>query len=333
VRTNSRVERVRFDGRRAVGVTVEGPSGRRDIDARGEVILCAGALETPKLLMLSGIGLPSILRAHDIPVVQDLAVGNNLHDHPNAILFYRGDQPTDATWAQLYGFYRANPRADLPAGAADTCYVFYTARSSFREAAQRLAPAMLLPEQLYQNPALRRGVRALLAGALHTPPADWLVERLWGIVVILGKPESRGTVRLRSRNAADPPSVDPAYLSSPDDLETLVRGVRLVQGIAAAPPLRRWGNAAVSLRPRASRPAIERFIRNNLMTTYHFAGTCRMGTDPKAVVDPDLKVRGVDGLRVADAAVMPVSPVSALNAPSMMIGYRAADLVRAGAQS
>jgi choline dehydrogenase len=139
-------------------------------------------------------------------------------------------------------------------------------------------------------------------------------------------------VRIASADPEAPSIVDPAYFADPEDLETMVRGVALARRIAGAEPLRRWGSRA--LMPGAgvrSDRRIARFIRKNAMTTYHFASTCRMGTDADAVVDPTLRVRGVAGLRVADASVMPEVLVSALNAPSMMIGWRAAQLIRDGA--
>ncbi len=154
------------------------------------------------------------------------------------------------------------------------------------------------------------------------------VERVYGIVVILGKPKSRGTVRLASRDVREVALIDPGYLSDPQDLETLLAGVRRARRIASTPALSLWGNRELHPDPTHRSPAgLERFIRGNLMTTYHYAGTCRMGADPASVVDPELRVRGVQNLRVSDASIIPTAPVSALNAPSMLIGLRAARLV------
>jgi choline dehydrogenase len=156
------------------------------------------------------------------------------------------------------------------------------------------------------------------------------VQRMYGIVVILGKPKSRGTVGLASPDAAVAARVDPRYFSAPEDLETLVKGVELARRVAAAPALQQWGNRELLPGQRVSSPEkIAAWIRQNVMTTYHFAGTCKLGTGADSVVDPELRVRGVRGLRVADASVIPSVPVSAMNAPSMMIGWRAAELLRA----
>ena len=329
--TNAVAMRVLFDStRRAVGVEYEREGRILVARARREVILSAGALETPKLLQLSGIGPAAALAALGIPLVYDQpAVGEGLMDHPNVQVFFRGAAPTDCHWAQLYGFHRANPDTSLSPGEADTCYVFYSARSSFREGAIRLLPGMLLPQPLYRIGWLRSSLRALIRAAFALPFVRRLVERMYGIVVILGKPQSRGTVRLRSRDPRDPALIDPGYFSAPEDLETLVRGVRLARRIAASPALAEWGNHELIPGVKvASQEKIEAFVRKSAMTTYHYAGTCRMGTGPGSVVDARLRVRGVSGLRIADASVIPSVPVSAMNAPSMMIGWRASQFLR-----
>lgn len=326
LQTHATVEKIVVErgagGPRATGVVYR--YGGRTVTAHAarEVIVCAGALETPKLLMLSGIGPAGELAAHGIDVVvEQPAVGRNLMDHPNVQVFFRGREATDCDWAQLYGFHRANPATSLPAGEADTCYVFYSARSSFREGAIRLLPGMALPQPLYRLRPLRQGLRGVLKGVFALPPVRSFVQHMYGIVVILGKPKSRGTVRLASTDAAAPALVDPNYFGDEEDLRTLVEGVKLARRVAATEPLRRWGN--LELMPGAwvaSDEKLARWIRKNVMTTYHFSGTCKLGS----VVDPELRVRGVAGLRVADASIIPSVPVSAMNAPSMMIGWRAA---------
>jgi choline dehydrogenase len=330
VRTGALVHRVLFDGRRAVGVELEAEGRRERVAARREVILCAGALESPKLLLLSGVGPADELSAHGIPAVCEVPeVGHNLHDHPNVTLFFRGKREVDCHYPQLYGFHRANPDAPLPPGQADTCYVAYPARSSLREAAMRLVPAML-PARLYGRRS-KWVIRKLIALAFAFGFVRRFIRRTYGIVVILGKPQGRGRLRLATAHARDQARLDPAYLDHPDDLETMRRGVQLARRVAGAPPLAAFGNRALLPPSRvcAHPDRLSRWIRDNVMTTYHFAGTCRMGDDVGSVVDPELRVRGVEGLRVADASVIPETPVSALNAPSMLVGYRAARLIRA----
>ncbi len=323
IETRATARRVLFDGgRRAVGVEWE-RDGRVVVSrARGEVVLAAGALETPRLLMRSGVGPGDALRARAVELVhENRQIGENLMDHPNVQIFYRGRQANDCGWAQLYGFHRADPSSAPPPGEADSCFVFYAARTSFREGVVRLVPGMVLPPSLYRVRPLTRALRRALAGVLAVPPLGRFIDAMWGIVVILGKPRSRGTVTLDG--------VDPNYFGDPRDLATMVKGVRLARRIAAAPSLAAWGNFELMPgRRAASDEKIARFIRQNAMTTYHFAGTCRMGEDDAAPVTPRLEVRGVRGLRVADASVIPSVPVSAMNAPSMVIGRRCADLLR-----
>jgi choline dehydrogenase len=256
------------------------------------------------------------------------SVGQNLHDHPNVALFFLGARPVDAFYPQLYAFQRANPGSDLPAGQSDTCYVMYPARSSFREAAMRMLPAKL-PAGLY-GPLSKRLIRGGIAAATRLASVEEFIARVWGTVVILGKPKSRGRLSLASHDPRAQARLDPAYFAHPEDMQTMLLGVRLAQRMAASAPLSSWGSRAL-LPPALVRSdrQLARFIEHNAMTTFHYAGTCRMGEDEAAVVDPELQVRGLSGLRVADASVVPFTPVSAMNAPSMLIGYRAAELVLA----
>jgi choline dehydrogenase len=327
VLTRAVARRVLFQGKRATGVEVLQGGALTTLRAQKEVILCAGALETPKLLMLSGVGAGPELARFDIPLVHALdGVGKNLHDHPNVTMFFLGKQPVDSFYPQLYGFHRANPASDLPKGQSDTCYVMYPARSSLREAAMRMLPTKL-PESLYgatSKALLRTGIRAATA----LSPVEALIERVWGCVVILGKPKSRGHLTLQSLDPRTQALIDPAYFSHPDDMRTMIEGVKLGRRIAFGAELTRFGNRPLLPPVRELGDAsIQRFIEGNAMTTFHYAGTCRMGSDENSVVDGELKVRGLSGLRIADASVTPWTPVSAMNAPSMMVGLRAAELV------
>ncbi|MBK7977047.1 MAG: GMC family oxidoreductase [Deltaproteobacteria bacterium] len=329
VEAGARVDRIVFGaGRRAVAVeaTVDGAPRRFGLCLGGEVLVASGALETPRILERSGVGRGHELRAHGIPEVAAVAgVGENLHDHPNVPLFVWGRQATDCKYVQLYGFHRSNPELALPPGEADTCFVFYTARSSIREAAVKLGPTKILPPALFAKPWARHAARGLLGAVMASPPASYVLGRMYGVIVILGKPFSRGRVRLSSADPAAPGIVDPGYLSDPRDMDTLVRGVEWARRIVSSEPLEPWGSTPVSFAARSpERARIESFVRANLITTYHFAGSCRMGEDAAAPADPRLALRGVEGVRIADASVIPMTPVSALNAPSMLIGFRAA---------
>lgn len=294
--------------------------------ASREVILCAGALETPKLLMLSGIGPQQHLQTHGIPVVLDApGVGQNLQDHPNVCLFYRAQQDVDFQYPQLYGFDKVG---NAPKQQPDTCFVAYAAPASIKESMLRMLPVLALPGRLYQVKALRSLLRGLTRLAFSLPPLQSFVSRVFGIVVILGKPLSRGSVRLASRNPETPALIDPAYYTNDVDRQTLLAGMDKARDIAAQPPLSGCKPLSAGAK-NLSENKRWRWATAATMTTFHYCGSCRMGTDANSPVDTELRVKGLSNLRVADASVIPEIPVSALNAPSMMIGYRAASFILA----
>ena len=326
VLSEARAHRVLFEnGKRARWVEFEHDGHLQRARAEAEIILCAGALETPKLLMLSGVGPAEHLRELGIAVHADRpSVGAGLHDHPNVPVFFQTERDIDCYYPQLYSFFRTNASTGLPASQSDTCYVYWPAPSSLEQMAKRMLPPKVVPHSLY-GPRSRQLVRKLVGGAFRLEAAQQFARRLFGIILILGKPKSRGTLRLKSPNVREQALIDPAYYSDEEDMETMIRGVRIARKIAEADGLSQWG--AKELMPgrrTKTDEAIARYVRKNSITTYHFAGTCSMGETAEHVVDPQLRVRGVEGLRVADASAIPNTPVSALNAPSMLIGYRAA---------
>jgi len=324
------VHRLVFDEhRRAVAVEYEHEGQRRRATVRREVVMCAGALETPKLLMLSGVGPEHILRTLGLSrVLEREQVGKRLHDHPNVPLFFGSRQAVDCNYPQLYSFHRTLAAADLPPGQSDTCYVFWPARSAMKQAVQRVLPGQVLPAELYRE-STKQAVRRGVGLAFRSRLVQRLVDYLYGIVVILGKPTSRGSLRLASLDPRAQAIIDPNYFAEERDMATMVAGVHKARQLARSGALRAWGTRELMPGPLVrSDAAIARWVGKNAITTYHFAGTCGMGEDEEAVCDPRLRMRGVQNVRIADASAIPFTPVSALNAPSMLVGWRAAEFIR-----
>ena len=331
IMANARAHRVVFTvDKRARAVEFEHDGELKRASATRQIVLCAGALETPKLLMLSGVGPAEHLREHGIPVVADRpCVGDQLHDHPNVPVFYKAKKDIDCFYPQLYSFFRTNPDSDLPPSQSDTCYVYWPAPSAMRQMMQRMLPPKVIPHALY-GPRSRALVRSMIGGAFKLGALQHFTDHMFGIILILGKPKSRGTLRLQGTDVRQQALIDPAYYSHPEDMETMIKGVRVARTIGTSKGLADWG--AKELMPGArvkSDEAVANYVRKNTITTYHFAGTCSMGAADDSAVDTELRLRGVTGLRVADASVIPWTPVSALNAPSMLVGYRAAKYLRA----
>ncbi len=333
IRTEAVAQRILFDGtRNAVAVEYLHAGILHTARIRRELILTAGALETPKLLMLSGVGPREELLKFQIPVVLDSpAIGENLQDHPSVCVFYRGRKPVDFHYPQVYGFNRVNEALDLPEQQADTCFVLLSLGSVLKYTLLRMVPVMALPGKLYQNRLLKAAVRSLVKLVCKLPLVERYASKVYGLVVILGKPLSRGAVRLNSSDPADPAAIDLAYYRESRDMDTMIAGVHLVTQMAEQAGLREWGNSLMSKAAISrERPKLEKWIKTGTITVFHYSGTCSMGEDAGSPVDTELRVRGLGNVRVADASVVPVVPVSALNAPSMMIGYRAAGFILAG---
>lgn len=312
-----RVNRVCFEGRRASGVEVADRDGVRVLTARREVILSAGAIASPQLLCLSGIGPADELARLGIPLVADAPqVGQNLQDHLDYSLNLRLNGP---------GLFGWGPRGTLRSLAALPAYRqgrgFLTTNGAEAGGFVRSSPGLARPDlQLHfcVSNVDDHGRRKHLATgvALH---------------VCALRPHSRGSVRLASANPADMPLIDPAFLSHPDDLPLLVQGLRLARRILRSPPFADLGGRPIhGTLDDESDDALAALIRAQSDTIYHPVGTCRMGADPASVLDPALRVRGVSGLRVADASVMPTLVSGNTQAPSAMIGERAADLILKG---
>jgi len=319
VLTGVMAERVLFEGPRAQGVVVrrQGQPPRR-IVARAEVILSAGAVGSPQLLMLSGIGPGDHLRAMDIGVVADSPqVGANLQDHYDVHLSHLENgrsavsQRPDA-WLKLavsLGRYLVFRDGDLSISVAQ-------------------AGAFLKSRPDIERPDIQWHFTPLLMGGDILD--SHLVRQHYGFTLVCGalRPQSRGTIRLASPRAGDEPVIDPNYLDHPEDLDAIVAGLQIARRVFEQPAI-----AAHSEREfepgadAASAEALATHARAKGVSTYHLVGACRMGCDAQAPLTPDLKVRGVDGLRVVDASVMPLIVGGHTNAPTTMIAERAADLI------
>jgi choline dehydrogenase-like flavoprotein len=311
VHTGALATRVLFHDRRATGVRYL--DGRRvgSVAARREVILCGGAVNTPQLLMLSGIGPATHLRERGVQLVADIRdVGRNLRDHLAAGIVIRvKDAKSLISGRTPAGFARYLTRHEGPLSSNVGEAYLYTTQDGLDQPDVEVifAPVAFLDEGL-------------------TRPK----EHGYTVSAVVQKPQSHGTITLSSLDPTAAPTIDPAYLSDPEGLDyaTLKRGLALCEKIAAAPELAPYSDGLMLLPGLSGEELYEASIRGYAQTLYHPVGTCRMGHDPDSVVDPELRVRGVEGLRVADASVMPTIIRGHTNAPAIVIGEKAAELVK-----
>ncbi len=311
VQTHAHVTRVLFNRRRATGVAYIQDGLTREAHAGQEVILCGGSINSPQLLMLSGVGPADHLRALDLPVILDLpGVGQNLQDHLAAGVFYYSQLPVSlANAAKLgallrYVFFRKGPlTSNVGEGGAFV----------------RTRPDIPDPDiQHHFGP-----IHYVHHGLTKLPGHGFAV----GPLVL--RPQSRGYIRLRSSDPLAPPAIQPNYLEQASDLQPLLDGLKLAREIIYTRAFDRYRGEEIL--PGASAQTddeLRDYIRHFAETLYHPVGTCRMGADTLAVVDAELRVHGLEGLRVVDASVMPTIPSGNTNAPTLMIAEKAADLIR-----
>ena len=292
VYTHANVRRLRFSGRRCSGVDVALDGDAQVIEASVEVVVCAGAIGSPKLLMLSGIGPAGELGRLGIDSVADLpGVGANLHDHLLSPVIFSSPKPIPPALpglSQLHGhlFWRSRPGLVVP-DTQPLCFHM----PLYREAGEG-------------------------------PPEAYTI--LGGLI----RPDSRGALRLRSANPDDPLSLDPRCLTCDSDLEALTASVELSRDIGREPGLNEWTREELFPGPGVrTHDELREYVRQTAASYHHQVGTCKMGSDADAVVDPELRVVGVEGLRVADASVMPFISSGNTHAPTTMIGEKASDLL------
>lgn len=290
VHTGAHARRLTFDGKRCTGVEYERGGAVETAKVEGEVIVSAGAVNSPHLLLLSGIGPAGHLREVGIDVVHELpGVGENLHDHPLLGLVFEADgdiAPGKANHAESSMLWRSDGSLRGP----DMQFMF-----------------IHVP---FHPPHLQ------------APPNSYT----FGIATI---PDSRGWVRLANADPKAAPLINPNYLGEESDVRRLLLGIEKAREINAASPFSEWGTTEVLAGEQIQDEAgLRDFVSRGTGTYYHPVGTCKIGTDDAAVVDPELRVHGIEGLRVADASVMPTIVCVNTNAASIMIGEKAADLIR-----
>ncbi|KAA2236289.1 GMC family oxidoreductase [Salinarimonas soli] len=323
LRLNARVRRIDIENGRAVGVTYRDKAGvERRARTDGEVIVAAGSLVTPQLMMLSGVGPADELRRHGIPCLADLpGVGQNLVDHPEV--------PIIAMANGRHGYYKQGVGwRMLLNGLHFKLFGSGPILSAGVEAGAFVNPT---------DPGAEPTIQAFCVPIVYLDRDTLtLVKDTYGLTVttVVVKPKSRGSVRLASANPDDMPLVSPNLLSHPDDARAMIDGQRFfLRAFQTSPLKERIGSIAIPSPDDLSDEALMRHCKRFVKTNYHPAGTCRMGAadDPLAVLDSQLRVRGVEGLRVCDLSAMPDINAGNTNAPAMMMGSRCAAFVAEGA--
>ncbi|GAB2717949.1 GMC family oxidoreductase [Nocardia thraciensis] len=321
VLTNAHVARVVIEGDRATGVEVIEKGGRRIIRAAKEVVVSGGVMGSAQILMLSGVGPAAQLRELGIDVHADLPVGQNLHDHlfvPMTFLSKKAIHRGIPTY-----FARGIMRELRNPGSSWFGRTVFEACGFVKTTFAQDIPDMQIHTLPWSYPVPNQD-----EDKLH------MVDRRAGLTIFptLIYPKSRGELRLASADPFDSPVIDPGYLSDPADTEFLVEGIRMIREIMANKAIA--GDITEEYTPGPAlqeETALRRELPNRVHSVYHPVGTCRMGVDERAVVDPQLRVRGIEGLRVADASIMPSITGGNTNAPCYMIGEKAADFITADA--
>ncbi len=317
VETGCQVQRIEFVGTRAHGVEYTRAGDPRRVRAESEVIVTSGAIGTPKLMMLSGVGPAAHLKEHGIDVVHDLpGVGENLNDHFGIDIVaeltghYSLDKYNKPHWAAIAGLeymlFKSGPvTSNVVEGGA-----FWFADKS--------AQIPDLQFHFLAGAGAEAGVPSVPSGSSGITLNSYTV-----------RPKARGTVRLRSAKPEVTPLIDPNFLGHPDDLKTSVEGVKISREIFSQPSLQkhireiRFPDDSVK-----TQADFEAYARQYGRTSYHPTCTCKMGTDEMAVVDPQCRVRGLDGIRICDSSIMPSLIGSNTNAPTIMIAEKASDMIR-----
>ena len=314
--TGAQARKIVFGGKRAIGIEFGRDGKLESVRAKQEIILSSGAFQSPQLLMLSGVGNAPDLKAFGIEVVHHSpGVGENLQDHIDFAFSYRSRSLDNfgvsfagfrKLWREI-GRYRRDGVGMVTSNIAE-CGGFLKTDPNLPAPDIQLHFSMGMADNHGRTRHLGHG---------------------FGCHVCLLRPKSRGSVTLKSADPTVPPGIDPRFYDHADDLEVMVRGFKMTRRIMDAEPLAKWRTAEMYSDNVGTDDEIRMILRNRSDTVYHPVGTARMGTDEAAVVDPQLRVIGIEGLRVVDASIMPTLIGGNTNAPSIMIGEKGADMIRA----
>jgi len=316
VLTGAHTQKVLFDGKRAVGVAFRQDGEVRSVRARKEVILCGGAIGSPQILMLSGVGPQDHLAEFGIPVVHHSpGVGQNLQDHYSAPIKLKCPFPITLNDVMRSNFKKLKAGLDYFMFRRGPLTVITGDAALFA----RTRPELATPD-----------IKLSIATFSANRPQDGLHP--WSGFTVIAyqlRPESRGEIRLKSANPAEAPAMRPNYLSTLTDQRTIVDGLKLGRGLLASSHIRNYIESEYVPGPNiATDEQLLTYARENGGTVFHPTSTCKMGSDTMAIVDAELRVRGIDGLRVVDASVMPTVVSGNTNAATIMIAEKASDMIR-----
>jgi choline dehydrogenase len=323
VETDAHLTRIVVENGRATGVEYAQGGEVKRAAAGSEIVLSAGTVNSPQALLLSGIGPADELRALGIDPVHDLpGVGKNMQDHVDCVMAWQCTKPVT-----LYKDLRADRIAfsvveGMLLGTGITTTFPYEAGAFIRSRPELIGPDV----QLHFMPALEATANL----HLPNPFKKRAIEDVHGFTLRVGpvNPESRGEITLRSTDPMDKPKIQPNYLATQFDIDTMIRGIRLTREVIAQKPFDSCRGHEIAPGPgKLTEADLTAWLRATAMTTFHPVGTCKMGQDPMAVVDERLRVRGIAGLRVADASIMPIISSGNTNAPAIMIGERCAQFI------